>query len=225
MRARARGPPCTGMVWRGISVCMCVCVCSMCACAAPEGKRISEKDEWRKRKKGTSPKCARLTKPDEASYAFPPFRASSHPTFSDILAATPKRANTVSFRSLSRLLYSALSILVLSLFFISPSFPGNIQSSRSRRAKQRAFFRILVLGEPRSSPSAREEEGRGPSVCIRRNRAKPRRDIRALQDWIVKVDINSWVFPDVVLLSLLDCYRVASFRNMRPPKIVATRRL
>lgn len=45
-------------------------------------------------------------------------RASSPPTFSYILAATPKRANTVSFRSLTIALFRA-SILVLSLFFIS----------------------------------------------------------------------------------------------------------
>lgn len=60
-RARAReyfsGIP-GGLENNGVYMCVCVCT--------PEGKRDSEKDEWRERKKGTSPKCARLTRSSDA---------------------------------------------------------------------------------------------------------------------------------------------------------------
>lgn len=113
--ARARGPPCTGMAWR-TSLCVCMRVYPrVCACA--EGKedlaeRRMEKEEKRH--------ITQMRETDEARRRLPRRARSltAGAAFSYILATTPKRANTVSFRSLAIALFGA-SIPVLSLFFIS----------------------------------------------------------------------------------------------------------
>lgn len=171
------------------------------------------KDEWRK-KKGVSAKCARL---DEAQrgfrrhYVFPvrPFPVSPlFPAFSYFLATVLKRASVVSslVASAAITLFRAF-IRVLLLFFISRTF--------SRRASS------IPSSASLSSAFSCRRRGSELRVCIWPI-AKPRRDIRALQNWIVKVDINSWVFSDVVSSSPRPPRLVALLRNMPPPKIVTT---
>lgn len=92
--------------WPGERHCVCVCVCIRVCVRAPKGRRTSQKDEWRKRKKGTSPKCVRLTKPDVAS---PAARALSPPARrSHIFQPPPRNAPTPYRFVVSRSLYSVL---------------------------------------------------------------------------------------------------------------------
>lgn len=117
--------------------------------------------------------------------------------FPYILAATPNARTPYRFVA-SRSLYSALLSLYFHYsLFREASSKFSLSGLSEREARSSAF--------PSSSlcSSSSNTERKGPRVCIRRNRAKPRRDIRALRDWIVKVDINSWIFPDIVLFSLL----------------------
>lgn len=148
---------------------------------------------WRKRKKGTSPKCARLTRG---------FLALASLTLSYFRRY---RANAVSFRSPARdcfipRFYSSTFII----FFISRSF---LEISKSSASNARVTLAILS-SSLRSFPP-RQRGTMLQRVCIRRI-AKRRRDICALQNWIVKVDINSWV--DIPRRrSLFPAYRAAPF--------------
>lgn len=180
---RARGPPCIGMAWRTLVWCMY----AFRVCVRERGpRRKMEKEEKRH--------ITQIRGDDEARRASSPC-SSSPPTFSYISAVTLKRANTVvSFRSLTIALSSALLSLYFHYSLFREAFPKYPVPGLSREVRSSA--------SPFSTIFPRRREG-VPSVCIRRNHAKPRRDIRALQDWIVKVDINSRIFPDVVLFSLL----------------------
>lgn len=187
----------------------------MCARAKGKedlGERRMEKEEKRHITQMRETDEARRGPPLPSPPALPLLRRR----FSYILAATPKRANTVSFRSLAIAL-SRASILVLSLFFIFAKLSRNIQSLRSLTREKRE-----ILPHPRFSnerPRRRREEERSFSLHTAESRETEKGRPRA-----ARLDRKGrHKLLDIPRRrSLLPAYRAASFRNMRPPKIVAT---
>jgi len=190
-----------------------------CMCAE-EGTR----EEWRKRgKKAYQAKCARdLTRLDVVSRyetlrlpcarARSPYRGSpflsypcSHIFFSPPVSPRPRS------RFISRFYSCALS---LSLSLVVLYFKNVSRRERlAARLDSASLFPPFTFAPPRFVATLPTPTPTGFRVCIRRI-AKPRRDIRPLQNWIVKVDINSWVFSDVVFSSL----RLASASRRTVPK-------